>query len=279
MSAKTLMETAFITGAGSGIGRSLAHALVAQGCAIYIADNNAENLAKVETELKQKQANVHARVLDVSNRDDVIAAVEDATAKMGSIDGMFNNAGISFSDMVESMSIQDFKKVMDVDFWGVVHGTQAVLPRMLERGKGHIVNVSSIFGIIGVPSQSAYCAAKHAVKGFNESLFHELKDTDVQVHSVHPGGVKTGIMKNGTHIRNAQGEEVANESDRQEMVKNFDENMAKTTPDEAANVILNGVAKSQYRILVGGDARFIDRMQRWFPNWWRSLLPRLLNRN
>lgn len=264
------MQTAFITGAGSGIGRSLAHALADKGCAVFITDINGENLTRVEEELRAKQVNVHACVLDVSNRQAVFDAVDEATQKMGSVEGMFNNAGISFSDLVDSHDYADFEQVMDVDFWGVVHGTKAVLPQMLERGHGHIINVSSIFGIIGVPSQSAYCAAKHAVKGFNESLFYELVDTGVQVHSVHPGGVDTGIVKNGVHKKSIDGE-----IDREEMEKRFQEN-ARTTPDEAARVILDGVAKSRYRILVGGDARFIDRMQRWFPNLWRKFFPRLM---
>lgn len=279
MSASAVINNAFITGAGSGIGRALAHAVADQGSTVYITDNNAESLALVEAELKQKQVNVFSRVLDVSNRVDVIAAVDDAEAKMGSIEGMFNNAGISFSDMVETTSIEDFERVIDVDFWGVVHGTQAVLPRMLKRGYGRIINVSSIFGIVGVPSQAAYCAAKHAVKGFNESLYYELRDTGVQVHSVHPGGVKTGIMKNGTHRRDANGIEISDDAARDEVVKNFDEKLARITPEEAAQIILKGVAKSQYRILVGGDARFIDRLQRWFPNGWRSIFPRLLSKN
>lgn len=266
------MKTAFITGAGSGIGRSLAHALADRGCAVFISDINGDNLAKVEEELKAKQVNVHACVLDVSNKHDVFAAVEEATNKIGPIDGMFNNAGISFSDLVESHEYDDFEKVMDVDFWGVVHGTKAVLPKMIERGTGHIVNISSIFGIIGVPSQSAYCAAKHAVKGFNESLFYELADTGVQVHSVHPGGVDTGIVAHGVHKHDLEGE-----VDMEVMKKRFKE-VARTTPDEAARVILNGVDKNRYRILVGGDARFIDRMQRWFPNLWRRIFPRIRKR-
>lgn len=264
------MQTAFITGAGSGIGRSLAHTLADRGCAVYISDINGDNLAAVEEELWAKQVNVHARVLDVSNKDDVFDAVKDATEKLGSIDGMFNNAGISFSDLVETHEYDDFEKVMDVDFWGVVHGTKAVLPQMLERGQGHIVNISSIFGIIGVPSQAAYCAAKHAVKGFNESLFYELQDTDVQVHSVHPGGVDTGIVKHGVHKHSISGA-----VDKEEMEQRFKDN-ARTTPDEAAAIILKGVDGGRYRILVGGDARLIDRLQRWFPNGWRKIFPRLM---
>lgn len=264
------MKTAFITGAGSGIGRSLAHALADKGCAVFITDVNGENLAGVEAELRARQVNVHARVLDVADRNDVAVAVQEATDKLGSIDGMFNNAGISFSDMVDTMEYEDFERVMNIDFWGVVHGTKAVLPQMLERGHGHIINISSIFGIIGVPSQSAYCAAKHAVKGFNESLVYELADTGVQVHSVHPGGVDTGIVAHGVHKHSVSGE-----VDREEMIQRFKDN-ARTSPDDAAQIILKGVDKNRYRILVGGDARLIDRLQRWFPNLWRRLFPRLM---
>lgn len=264
------MKTAFITGAGSGIGRSLAHALAKSGCSVFITDINAENLAKVAEELRLMQANVHERVLDVSDKDDVFRAVDEATKKLGSIEGMFNNAGISFSNLVDEMEYDDFERVMDIDFWGVVHGTKAVLPQMLARGGGHIVNISSIFGIVGVPSQGAYCAAKHAVKGFNESLFYELKDTGVKVHSVHPGGVDTGIIKHGVHKKNIDGD-----IDADELAKQFKAD-AKSTPEEAAKVILDGVAKSRYRILVGNDARMIDRIQRWFPNLWRSLFPKLM---
>ncbi len=265
------MKAAFITGAGSGIGRSLAHTLADQGCAVYITDINAENLSAVEEELRAKQVNVHARVLDVSEKDDVFDAVKDAETKIGAIDGMFNNAGISFSDLVVSHEYDDFEKIMDVDFWGVVHGTKAVLPQMIERGTGHIVNISSIFGIIGVPSQAAYCSAKHAVKGFNESLFYELKDTGVQVHSVHPGGVDTGIVKHGVHKNSLDGE-----VDQKEMEERFKENV-RTSPDEAAAIILKGVADNRYRILVGPDAKFMDRLQRWFPNAWRKIFPKLMD--
>ncbi len=265
------MKTAFITGAGSGIGRALAHALVKKGCAVFITDINSENLAAVGEELRLMQANVHERVLDVSDKDDVFRAVDEATEKLGSVDGMFNNAGISFSDLVDHMDYSDFERVMDIDFWGVVHGTKAVLPKMLERGEGHIVNISSLFGIVGVPSQSAYCAAKHAVKGFNESLFYELQDTGVQVHSVHPGGVDTGIIKHGVHKKNVDGD-----IDADELAERFKDG-AKSTPDQAAKVILDGVAKSRYRILVGSDARMADRLQRWFPNLWRRMFPKLMS--
>ena len=256
------MKNAFITGAGSGIGRSLAHALADRGYGVFITDINEDNLKKVEEELKQKQVNVQARKLDVSDKDAVFAAADEAEKTLGPIDATFNNAGVSLSDTVEKMSYDDFEWLMDIVFWGVVHGTKAFLPKMLERNSGHIVNVSSIFGHVGIPSQSAYCAAKHAVKGFNESLMYELKDTNVQVHTVHPGGVDTGIVSGGRHRNNVDGQ-----VDSDALQKNF-KTLAITTPDQAAEIILKGMDRGDYRILVGKDARFIDRFQRWFPNLW-----------
>ncbi|PCI64603.1 MAG: acetoin dehydrogenase [Kordiimonadales bacterium] len=255
-------KTAFITGAGSGIGRALAHRLADLGVAVFITDINEENLKTVEAELKKKQVNVHARKTDVSDKDDVFSAANEADKALGGIDIVFNNAGISLSDTVEKMEYSDFERVMDVDFWGVVHGTKAFLPAMLKRGNGYIVNVSSIFGHIGVPTQAAYCAAKHAVKGFNESLHYELKDTGVSVHSVHPGGVDTGIVTNGKHINTMSGS-----NDLEEMQASFKKS-AITTPERAAEIILAGVDKGKYRILVGKDAVWIDRLSRWMPNRW-----------
>lgn len=264
------VKTAFITGAASGIGRAIARQLASEGVSLFITDVDTAGLEALQQELKAKQVNVHATRLDVSDKEAVFATVAEAEAKLGSIDAIFNNAGISFSDMVETMEYEDFERVMDIDFWGVVHGTKAALPNMLKRRSGHIVNISSIFGIIGVPSQTAYCAAKHAVKGFNESLFYELEDTGVQIHSVHPGGVDTNIVRNGEHKKSLSGD-----IDREEMEQRFEEN-ARSTPEEAAATILKGMRRGKYRILVGGDARFIDRLQRWMPNLWRRIFPRLM---
>ena len=267
------IKSAFITGAGSGIGRALAHQLANEGAAVYITDINEKDLKKVEDELKQKQVNVQARVLDVAKKDAVFEAAADAEKLFGGVDAVFNNAGVSLSDTVEKMTYEDFEWLMNINFWGVVHGTKAFLPGMLKRGSGHIINVSSIFGHIGVPTQSAYCAAKHAVKGFNESIFYELEGTGVQVHSVHPGGVDTGIVAHGKHINTMSGD-----SDIEAMKANFKQS-AITTPERAAEIILNGVANDQYRILVGKDARMIDRLQRWMPNRWRKMFRRRLNKS
>lgn len=261
----TTIKSAFITGAASGIGRALAHKLADAGAAVYITDWNEENLNRVEEELKQKQVNVHARKVDVSDRDAMIKAADEADQLLGGVGAVFNNAGISLSDNAATMTYDDFEQMMNVTFWGVVHGTKAFLPKMLERGKGAIINVSSIFGHVGVPTQSAYCAAKHAVKGFNESIYYELEGTGVSIHSVHPGGVDTGIVKHGKHINTVSGN-----NDMDQMAANFKE-VAITTPERAAEIILEGVEKGRYRILVGKDAVWMDRLQRWMPNRWRKM--------
>jgi len=259
------LETAFITGAASGIGLALARALAKRGTTLYLTDVNRDGLMEAEKEFKAAQVNVFSCPLDVESRGAVEAAVADAEAKMGSIDIIFNNAGVSLSDTVEKMTYTDLEWLMNINFYGVVYGTKAVLSGMLARGYGHIVNISSLFGLIGVPGQSAYCAAKHAVKGFNESLFYELQGTGVQIHSVHPGGVDTNIVRHGKHLNNVDGEIPDGETQ-----KRFQE-MAITTPDQAAAIILDGVDRGEYRILVGKDARWADRLSRWMPNRWRRM--------
>ncbi|GHF30451.1 short-chain dehydrogenase [Kordiimonas sediminis] len=260
-----MIKTAFITGAASGIGRALAENLANSGVALYLTDVNEAGLKDVQKDLQDRQVNVQIGVLDVSDR----AAFEDhakrAVETIGDIDIVFNNAGVSLSDMVHTGSYEDYHWLMDINFWGVVHGTKAFLDDMLARKTGHIVNISSVFGLVGVPSQSAYCAAKHAVKGFNESLYYELIGTGVQVHSVHPGGIDTNIVVNGRQKQNLSGK--VSTDDVQENFKP----QAITTPAKAAETIMNGVRKGEYKILIGPDARALDRMSRWFPKLWQKL--------
>lgn len=262
------IKTAFITGAGSGIGRALAHALIARDVAVCVTDNNQGRLDTVEAELKATGGQVYSFLLDVSDKQAVFGMAEKANKEMGSVDIVFNNAGVSLSDTVVKMEYQDFEWLMDINFWGVVHGTKAFLPSMLERRSGHIVNVSSLFGLVGIPAQAAYCAAKHAVKGFNESLYYELQGTGVQIHSVHPGGVDTGIILNGLQKNNTAGV-----IDVEKMQHRF-KGMAPTSAEEAAEIILRGVDEGKYKILVGKDARFIDKLNRWLPNYWRKSMAR-----
>ena len=156
---------------------------------------------------------------------------------------------------------------MDIDFWGVVHGTQAFLPHMLERGSGHIANVSSIFGLIGVPSQSAYNAAKYGVLGFTEALRHEMDGKDIGVTCIHPGGINTNIVR---HARIAQGPDA--EAQREEAIVKFQQ-LTRTQPDGAARIILKGIRKNKARILIGPDAVLVDIIRRLFPASYLRFLP------
>jgi len=182
---------------------------------------------------------------------------------------IFNNAGVSVSETVEAISYENFEWLMDINFWGVVYGSKAFLPHLKAAGEGHIINISSVFGMIGVPTQSAYNAAKFAVKGFTECLREEMAIAGypVNVTCVHPGGIKTNI------VRSSRIGDVGNmgPSERAQAVKMFDA-MAKTSPEEAARVILGGVKKDKPRVLIGFDARVIDRMQRMLPTGYQRLL-------
>ena len=263
---------AFVTGAGSGIGRAMAIQLASAGSPVALADVNEEGIRAAAAEIEAAGGKAITFKLDVSDRAAVMAAVQATHEAFGGIGFIANNAGVTLTDLVSTMQESDFRWLMEINFWGVVHGTQAALPLMLKQGRGHIVNISSLFGIIGVPSQSAYCAAKHAVKGFNESLHYELAGTGVSIHSIHPGGVNTNIVRGGRHRRNAEGD-----TDTRKMQSSF-QPLAITTPDEAARVILTGVANGDYRIIVGKDARFADRFQRFFPNLWRKFFGRGMKR-
>ncbi|TNE62164.1 MAG: SDR family NAD(P)-dependent oxidoreductase [Alphaproteobacteria bacterium] len=260
--------TAFITGAASGIGLALAQKLAADGTKLFLSDIEAARLDQVVAGLRASGATVHACALDVSDRAAVEAAAAQAEAEIGPIDIVFNNAGVSMMNPIATTSYDDIEWLMNINFLGVVYGTKAFLPGMLERGRGRIVNTSSLFGLISVPGGAFYCASKHAVKGFTESLHYELLGTGVRAHNVHPGGVKTNIVLNGKHNNQPVGH--ASVADLQ---AGF-EQVAITTPEDAAEQILDGVAAGRLRILVGPDARKYDRIQRHFPRLWLWLFAR-----
>ncbi len=261
------IQTAFITGAASGIGLALAKKLAADGATLFLTDINADALEEVKADLKSAGNRIHTRVLDVADRDAFRAVAGEAIETLGGVDAVFNNAGVSLTDPIDQLSDADMDWLMDINFWGVVTGTKAFLGHMKARGKGHIVNVSSILGHISLPTQSMYCAAKHAVKAFNESLDHELQGTGVSVHSVHPGGVDTGIVSNGRHRHTMDGD-----ADTTEFAKRFKKNAVHSTPDQAADQILSGIADSKFHILVGPDAKRIFFLQRLFPRWFHKQL-------
>jgi NAD(P)-dependent dehydrogenase (short-subunit alcohol dehydrogenase family) len=244
---------AVVTGAGSGIGRSLALQLHRQGARLAISDINSEWLASTGALLAAAatESVVRTDQLDVTDRAAVLAYADSVAAEFGVVNLVVNNAGVSHGGDVLGMSFADLERVMNVDFWGVANGTKAFLPHLIASGDGYLVNISSLFGLVAVPAQSAYVAAKYAVRGFTESLRMEMVAAGhpVRVTCVHPGGVRTGIARNGTV--NA-GTERAGRSDF------FDRKLARTSADSAAATILDGAAHGRPRVLVGYDAHLVN---------------------
>lgn len=195
-------KVAVVTGAGSGIGRALSVELARRGAKLAICDVDMHGLAETEALVRGIGGDAKADHLDVSQRELVLAYADDVAAHFGKVNMVFNNAGIAFTGNVEEMSFKDIDRVMDVDFWGVVSGTKAFLPHLVASGDGHIVNISSVFGLFAVPTQSAYNAAKFAVRGFTEALRQEMVNNKrpVKVTCVHPGGIKTNIARNGEQV-------------------------------------------------------------------------------
>jgi NADP-dependent 3-hydroxy acid dehydrogenase YdfG len=244
-------KVAVVTGAGSGIGQALAIELGRRGAKLAISDVDTEGLAVTEEKLKAIGAPVRADRLDVTEREAFLLYADAVKAHFGKVNQIYNNAGIAYTGDVEISQFKDIERVMDVDFWGVVNGTKAFLPHLVESGDGHIINVSSLFGIFAVPGQSAYNAAKFAVRGFTESLRQEMiaKKRPVAVTAVHPGGIKTAIARNAT---------AAEGLDATELAAVFDKKLASTTPERAAKIILEAVRKKKARVLVGADAKVLD---------------------
>ncbi|MGV0717429.1 SDR family NAD(P)-dependent oxidoreductase [Mycolicibacterium sp. XJ662] len=248
-------KVAVVTGAGSGIGQALAVELARSGAKLAISDVDTEGLASTEQQLKAIGAPVKADRLDVTEREAFELYAESVVDHFGIVNQVYNNAGIAYVGDVEVTPYKDFERVMDVDFWGVVNGTKAFLPHLIASGDGHIVNVSSVFGIFSVPGQAAYNSAKFAVRGFTEALRQEMvaKKYPVKVTTVHPGGIKTAIMRNAT---------AAEGVDREGLTKTFDTRLTITTPEKAAREILSAVRRNKPRVLVGPDAKVLDAIVR-----------------
>ncbi len=252
-------QVAVITGAGSGMGRALAIELAKQNCAVAISDVVEKTLLETAAILGEYNVKVSAECLDIADRSAVERYAKDTFETFGQINLVFNNAGVSVTDSAEHMSYEDFEWLMNINFWGVIHGTKAFLPYLQQADQAHIINTSSIFGILSFPSQSAYNASKFAVRGYTESLRQELNDTHIGVSCVHPGGVKTNIVSTSRYTTKD------NESPtKEELMETFQE-MAGLTSEEAALLILNGVKKNKARILVGKDAHFLALVGRLAP--------------
>ncbi|MBD0023308.1 SDR family NAD(P)-dependent oxidoreductase [Gordonia pseudamarae] len=240
-----------VTGAGSGIGRELAVTLAHKGAKVAISDVDAAGLATTERLVREAGAEVHTQTLNVAERQSVLDYADTVAAHFGSVNAVFNNAGIAHHGEVEHTEFKDIERVVDVDFWGVVNGTKAFLPHVIASGDGAIVNVSSLFGLLSEPGQAAYNAAKFAVRGFTEALNQEMivAKHPVKVTCVHPGGIKTAIARNST---------TSGDHDQKATAEFFDKHLARTSPTKAAEVILDGVRKGKARVLIGADAKVLD---------------------
>lgn len=243
-------KVAVITGAGSGIGRALAVELARRGARLALSDVDLVTVAETAALCEKEGADVRHYQLDVADRAAVYAHAETVTGEFGTANLVINNAGVALLAPVNEMSWEDLEWVMNIDYWGVVHGTKAFLPHLIASGDGHIANISSVFGLVGVPSQSAYNSAKFAVRGFTEALRQEMliEGRRVGVTCVHPGGIKTNIVRNGRAMDPA-------------MRDRFDQ-LARTTPERAAQIILRAVERNRARVLVGPDAYVFDAVPR-----------------
>lgn len=246
-------RTAVVTGAASGIGRALALDLAGRGANLAISDVDKEGLSETVERCAPSGVTVRSYHLDVADREAFLAHADEVVSDFGTVHLVVNNAGVSVSASVEDITWQDFDWIIGINFWGVIHGTKAFLPHLIASGDGHLVNISSVFGFIGVPSQSSYNASKFAVRGFTEALRQEMiaMRRPVAVSCVHPGGIRTNIVRNSR----------LPDEDRDRMVKDFSR-LARTTPEKAASIILRGVDRKKARILVGPDAYIIDGMAR-----------------
>ncbi len=256
-----------VTGAASGIGRELAVLAAERGAVLALTDVNEEGLAETAAKVEAIGSRVHTSRVDVSDREAVYSHRDEVFLQFGRADMVINNAGVALSDTVQQTSYEDFEWLMGISFWGVVYGTKAYLDHMLERNEGVIVNISSVFGLMGVPTQSAYNASKFAVRGFTEALRQELSGTNVLATSVHPGGIKTNIIRNGRMHVNT----LSKRGSLETFADDF-ERSARTTAPEAARTILDGVAERQVRVLIGQDAQMIDAMVRLFPSTYDGAL-------
>jgi NAD(P)-dependent dehydrogenase (short-subunit alcohol dehydrogenase family) len=260
-----------VTGAGSGIGRALAQQLASHGAQLALADVN--NAALEETRSLLPGANVKTYMLDVADAPAVKAFAQKVEVDFGRVSVLINNAGVALYGTFSDLSLEEFDWLFRINFWGVVHGCKFFLPLLRREPEAHIVNLSSIFGLIASPGQTAYSASKFAVRGFTQALSRELDGTRISLTCVHPGGVLTRITENA---RSAAAT-APNPQMLAERKERFSK-LARTSPEKAAQEIVQGILKNKARVLIGTDAYRIDILQRLFPVRCSVMMASLLNR-
>ena len=264
-------RVAAITGASSGIGRALALELAARRCDLALSSNsNQKALAETAAMASKHGVKVTTSKVDVARNEQVLAWADQVVKDHGRVNLIINNAGVVFAGTVAGTAISDYEWVMGINYWGVVYGTKAFLPHLEASGEGHIVNVSSVFGLFAQPGMSAYNSSKFAVRGFTESLRQELDmaKNGVSATCVHPGGVKTNIAASA---RTSESLSAVTGGSAAAGMQSF-EKLLNTTAEQAAKAILTGVRKNARRVLIGVDARAADGMQRLLPGTYQSLV-------
>jgi len=263
-------KVAVVTGAASGIGRELALELSRRKCHLALCcDRNVEGLKQTAEEAMAQGVKVTSRTLDVADREAVHRWADSVTADYGKVNLVFNNAAVELVSTVEGIEYDDFERVMNVNFWGMVYGTKAFLPYLKAAGEGHIVNISSVFGLMGVPAQCAYNSAKFAMRGFTDCLREELDmmDCGVSATSVHPGGIITPIIRTSQVKDNISALGINPRDYQQHFERAFI-----TKADKAAQVILRAVTKNKRRVLIGPDAYVYDGITRLVPGAYQPLV-------
>lgn len=243
-----------ITGAGSGIGRALAVNAAGRGAHLAISDVNEAGLAETVDLVKGAGARaVRSDKLDVAERDEIVGYAAAVADQFGRVNVVVNNAGVSMTGDFAKMSYEQMEWIVGINFWGVVNGTKEFLPHLIDSGDGHVVNISSLFGLISMPGQTLYNATKYAVRGFTEALREEMLigKHKVGVTAVHPGGIKTGIVRNGR---------VTDGDNLEALAKLFDKKLARTSADDAAAAIVKAVLRNQPRLLIGADAHALHHV-------------------
>ncbi len=256
-------KVAVITGAASGIGRALAQQLAQRGAELALVDVNAPALAETAASVSATGRRVTMHLVDVADAARMEALAEAVVAQHGRVELLVNNAGVSVTGTLEEQSLDDWRWIVGVNLWGVVHGCKFFLPHLRKNTEAHIVNLSSMFGLIGLPTQSSYCATKFAVRGLSEALWAELYGSGIGVTSVHPGGVKTNIVRDSR---------TADADAKQQMISRFDR-MA-MMPEKAATKILRAVERNQLRVVIAPEARAADWAKRLFPSGVHRLVAR-----
>jgi len=262
-------KVAAITGAASGIGRALAIELAGRGCQVALADIDEAGLKETAERARRRGVEVSTQHLDVAERQAMEAWADRVATEHGRVNLIFNNAGVAIGSTVAGMEYHDLEWLMGINFWGVVYGTKAFLPHLVAAGEGHVVNISSVFGLVGIPTQSAYNASKFAVRGFTESLRLELDaaHNGVSATTIHPGGIKTNIARNArmSHSLHELG------MDPQQAIKDF-ERLFFTKPETAARVILGAVERNRRRAMIGPDAHVFNAMAHLPPGVYQRII-------